>query len=101
MYNKKKSLLARMRIAMMAIVTILGIGGAFAMQKPQHNAAQTYGVLSTAPDDSGWIVTASSSGLCASAPARTCKVVSEVEPDANGFIQRSDALQTELGIYVP
>jgi len=97
MLNNRKSLLQKARIAMVAIVTIIGFSGAFAMAPHHENASQTYGVIQTV--SGGWLVT-SSAGDC-NGTTSTCKVVSSVPPDENGFISSDDVTQTTPGAFVP
>jgi hypothetical protein len=80
MLNNKKSLLQRARIAMVAIVTIVGISGAFAMT-PHHNGTlQTWGVLQT--NATTYVVTAlGPNEHCVDDPDRVCTVKSSATPN--------------------
>lgn len=82
---------------MVAIVTIIGIGGAYAMTPPSNQANHTYGVLSTGTNF--YHVTTSSDGMCLSNPSSTCKIVSAATPDANGNILKSAVISSTPGDY--
>ncbi|WP_345952983.1 hypothetical protein [Mucilaginibacter sp. PAMB04168] len=97
MFKNNKSLLQRARIAMLAIVTILGISGAFAMKAPEHKQASTYGVVRATVG--GWIVT-SAAGDCDLNLPQTCKVESEQAPDENGFIPNAAVMETQPGAFI-
>lgn len=79
MLNNKKSLLQRARIAMLAIVTIIGIGGAFAMTPRNSAALQTWGVLQT--NASTYVVTAVTAGSTCNVSSRICEVRSDATPN--------------------
>ena len=89
MFNNKKSLLQRVRIAMVAIVTIMGIGGAFAMNAPKTQAAQTWGVLAT--NANSYHVAAVTANSFCDAASRACEVRSTSMPDGSGNIPKAGA----------
>ena len=100
MLNNKKNLLQRVRIAMVAIVTIMSVGGAFAMNAPKAQAMQTWGVLVT--NASSYHVTAVTAGSgCDLAPAKACEVRSAATPDASGNIPKSGATIVINGSFNP
>jgi hypothetical protein len=99
MLNTKKNLLQRVRIAMVAIVTIMGIGGAFAMKAPAHTAAE-WGIVST--DPTYYYVTNLSNGFCNEAVATNCSVTSAAMPDSQGRILKTQAnLTDKQGDFTP
>ncbi len=79
MLNNKKGLLQRARIAMVAIVTIIGISGAFAMSPHRSADSQTWGVLQT--NASSYVVTAITANSFCDGAAKICKVRSSVSPN--------------------
>jgi hypothetical protein len=99
MFNNKRSLLQRVRIAMVAMVTILGIGGAFAMNPPQDKAMQTWGVIVT--NANSYVVTATTANsFCDSSSPRTCTVQSAVAPDpVTHELQKSDTSSPTIGEF--
>jgi hypothetical protein len=99
MLNNKRSLLQKVRIAMVAIVTILSIGGAYAMKAPANQAGTTWGVLAT--NANTYRVTAVTAGSdCDNAPQRACKVNSTAMPDANGLIPKAGATLVQSGAFI-
>jgi len=98
MLNNQKSLLQRARIAMVAIVTIMSVGGAFAMNAPKAQALQTWGVLQT--NANNYVVTAVTSGSFCEAATRICKVQSTATPDPTTHqIPKSGATTLENGAF--
>ncbi|QEM03719.1 hypothetical protein DIU31_009415 [Mucilaginibacter rubeus] len=90
MLNSKKSFLQKARIAMVAIVTIMSLGGAYAMNAPKHDALQTWGVIATVGNQ--YHVTAVTSGsFCDNPSAKACEVRSAATPDANNMIPTAGA----------
>jgi hypothetical protein len=81
MLNNKKGLLQRARIAMLAIVTIISVGGAFAMTPKHSNVLQTWGVLQT--NASTYVVTAitASTQYDCEFSQKVCTVRSEATPN--------------------
>ncbi|WP_179412691.1 hypothetical protein HDF19_12930 [Mucilaginibacter sp. E4BP6] len=98
MLNNKKNLFQRVRIAMVAIVTIMSVGGAFAMKVPHHKASVSWGVVST--DANFYHVTAASTGDCLQG-AKACIVTSTVMPDSQGRIPKSEATVQQNGTFTP
>ena len=97
MLNNKKNLLQRVRIAMVAIVTIMSVGGAFAMAPTHNNALQTWGVLVT--NSNSYQVTAVTAGSFCTGTARVCTVQSTATPDANGDIPKNETSDPKPGIF--
>jgi|GEM_PF-4141297 len=99
MFNNKRSLLVRVRIAMVAIVTILGLSGAYAMTPAQHQDATTWGVVAT--NANSYEVTAITANSQCLSSQRICKVHSEVAP-TNGELSMDDATPVldEPGTFV-
>lgn len=97
MLNNKKSLLQRARIAMVAIVTIMGIGGAFAMNAPKLQAATTYGVIAT--NANTYSVTALGPHSKCNASSSTCEVRSSA-PLTGGTIPKMGATVLQEGTFV-
>jgi hypothetical protein len=97
MLNNKKNLLQRVRIAMVAIVAIMSIGGAFAMKAPEHKLSSTYGVAST--DPTYYHVTAATNYTCDTAPTKVCTITTSAMPDSQGRIPKSQAEVNENGSF--
>jgi hypothetical protein len=105
MLNNKKSLLERARIAMIAIVTIMSIGGAFAMKAPTHKSNQTYGTFGLTTTGNHYITTqtaaAPGSYSCNSATT-PCTVTSSVAPvlrNSKWEIPKADADVHSIGAF--
>jgi hypothetical protein len=96
MLNNKKNLLQRVRIMMVAIVTIMGIGSAFAMKAPS-SLATTWNVVATVGND--YVVTASA-GSCNFNPETACTIKSEVAPDSQNHISKDDAALDRSGDFM-
>jgi len=89
MLNSKKSFLQKARIAMVAIVTIMSIGGAYAMNAPKHQSGTTWGVVSTTANN--YQVTAvTAHSQCATDPSAVCKITTTTPPDRMGNISKTD-----------
>ena len=101
MLNNQKSLLQRARIAMVAIVTIMGIGGAFAMNPPKSQVLQTWGVIVT--NANTYRVTAvTANSFCDTAIPRICTVKSAATPDpVTHLLQKSDTSSPTSGEFNP
>lgn len=82
MLNNKKNLLQRVRIAMVAIVTIMSVGGAFAMKAPANRANQTYGAFSLTATGNHYVVTqtAAQPGYNCDQASTVCTVISSSAP---------------------
>jgi hypothetical protein len=96
MLNNRENFLQRVRIAMIAIVTIMSVGGAYAMKAPAHTDAVTYGVIATVGNS--YHVTASA-GRCNADPSPACKVSSSATPDSQGLIPQSSATVVQRGAF--
>ena len=74
---------------MVAIVTIMGIGGAFAMKAPAHQTSKTWGIVATVGNS--YKVATLSSGTCDSDPTPNCHVISSATPNAQMLIPKAGA----------
>lgn len=97
MLNSKKSFLQKARIAMVAIVTIMSLGGAYAMNAPKHQDSTTWGVVSTSAN--AYKVTALTPTFGCSQSTRVCTITSAVAPDGNGNIAKSNATVQDMGTF--
>jgi hypothetical protein len=98
MLNNKKSFLQKARIAMVAIVTIMSIGGAYAMNAPKTQSGTTWGVTST--DGSNYVVTALGSNSHCNSGSQACEITSTTPPDSNGEIPMSKSTVSATGTFV-
>lgn len=105
MLNNQKNLLQRVRIAMVAIVTIMGVGGALAMKAPAHQAGSTYGSFGLTTTGNHYITTPSAvaAGTYSCASSTTaCTVISSVAPalrNGNWEIATVDASVNQQGTF--
>jgi hypothetical protein len=105
MLNKKKNLLQRVRIAMVAIVTIMSVGGALAMKAPSHQANKTYGAFSVTATGNHYVTTqtaVTAGSYSCDAAATPCTVISSVAPTLrNGSweVPKADASISQTGAF--
>ncbi len=99
MLNSKKSFLQKARIAMVAIVTIMSLGGAYAMNAPKNDGLQTWGVVATVGNH--YQVTAVTAGSTCSNPttSKACQVRSAAPRDANNMIPTAGASVIKTGTF--
>jgi anti-sigma-K factor RskA len=97
MLNSKKSFLQKARIAMVAIVTIISLGGAYAMNSPKHQSGTTWGVVQT--NANSYQVTAVTDHSACTGTMRICKIQSATAPDQNGDIPKADATVLQHGVF--
>lgn len=97
MLNSKKSFLQKARIAMVAIVTIMSLGGAYAMNAPKHQSGTTWGVVMT--NANSYQVTALTAHSSCAGATRVCKIQSTATPDQNGDIPKSAATIVQNGVF--
>lgn len=83
---------------MVAIVTIMGIGGAFAMSPPKSQVLQTWGVISTSANSYN-VTAVTANSLCNSPAIPACEVRSAATPDASGNIPKSGATVVSRGSF--
>ena len=98
MLNNRKSFLQKARIAMVAIVTIMSVGGAYAMNAPKQQAGTTWGVVSTLSN--AYQVTALTAHSTCTTSIRVCEIQSTTPPDANKLIPKADATIVQHGNFV-
>jgi hypothetical protein len=96
MLNNKKSFLQKARIAMVAIVTIMSLGSAYAMNSPKTQSATTWGVVMT--NANSYKVTAVTADSGCSGTTHICEVVSTATP-VNGILQNSQVSETIPGVF--
>jgi hypothetical protein len=106
MLNNKKNLLQRVRIAMVAIVTIMSVGGALAMKAPSHQSGQTYGTFGLTTTGNHYITTQAAvvagTYSCNSPTTVPCTVISSVAPamrNGNWEIPKADASVNQNGVF--
>jgi hypothetical protein len=105
MLNNKKNLLQRVRIAMVAIVTIMSVGGALAMKAPSHRSGQTYGTFSLTATGNHYITTQTAvvvGNYTCESGTTPCTVVSTVAPamrNGNWEIPKADASVNATGVF--
>ncbi|SFT05080.1 hypothetical protein SAMN04487890_10971 [Mucilaginibacter polytrichastri] len=99
MLNNKKSFLQKARIAMVAIVTIMSLGGAYAMNAPKQQAGTTWGVVATL-SNAYQVAAITAHSTCTTIPAKICKILSTTAPDANHEIPKADATVVQRGNFV-
>ncbi|SEM74480.1 hypothetical protein ACRQ5D_31320 [Mucilaginibacter sp. P25] len=99
MLNNKKSFLQKARIAMVAIVTIMSVGGAYAMNAPKHQAGTTWGVVATTANS--YQVTALTANSHCNSGSTVCEIQTELQPNASKMIPKSPTQVTEIeGTFV-
>ncbi len=100
MFKNKKSFLQKARIAMIAIVTIMSIGGAYALNAPKAQAGTTWGVVVT--NANSYQVEAVTANSFCENPMSTpvCEIRSTTAPDGNGDIPKADATVVQHGNFV-
>lgn len=106
MLNNQKNLLQRVRVAMVAIVTIMGLGGALAMKAPSHQTSQTYGSFGLTTTGNHYITTESAvaaGSYSCNTSTTACTVISSVAPalrNGNWEIPKVDASVNQQGTFV-
>ncbi|WP_345330082.1 DUF6520 family protein [Mucilaginibacter defluvii] len=81
---------------MVAIVTIMGIGTAFATKAPVNKAANTWAVVQTVGN---FYEVTQAAGRCDEEEDPTCKVQSTATPNAQGLIPISSATVMQKGNF--
>ena len=98
MLNNKKSFLQKARIAMVAIVTIMSLGGAYAMNAPKHQDGTTWGVVAT--NANSYRVTALTANSHCNSGSSACEISTTTPPD-HGMISKDDPnLSVTPGTFV-